>query len=124
MNWKTIVFITVIFVAFFLIKKAGQISTKNAREYLENGALIIDVRSPAEFGSGHLAQARNIPLDSIQTILPGQVKDKSQVLLLHCQSGVRSAAAARKLKALGYTNVFNLGSFSRARKIVDDSNLE
>ena len=120
MNWKTTLVLAVIVIAFLLFKKAGQISITDARRHVENGASIIDVRSPGEFASGHLAKAENIPLDQIRTVLPRQAHDKSQVLLLHCQSGMRSAAAAKALKNMGYTNVYNLGSISRARKVVED----
>jgi phage shock protein E len=65
---------------------------------LKNGALVIDVRSSAEFNSGHLPKAINIPLEEIEIVLPRRVKDASQVLLLHCQSGMRSGAAKTKLK--------------------------
>jgi rhodanese-related sulfurtransferase len=40
------------------------------------------------------------------------------VLLLHCQSGARSGAAKKKLIALGCPNVFNMGSYARAERIV------
>jgi rhodanese-related sulfurtransferase len=46
------------------------------------------------------------------------VKDKNQVLLLHCHSGSRSGEARRKLKAMGYTQSFNLGSYERAAEIL------
>jgi rhodanese-related sulfurtransferase len=46
------------------------------------------------------------------------VKDKNQVLLLHCQSGMRSGVAKSRFKGLGYPNVFNLGSYARASHIV------
>jgi rhodanese-related sulfurtransferase len=42
---------------------------------LKNGALVIDVRSPAEFNSGHLSVAINLPLDGIETTLPRRVPD-------------------------------------------------
>jgi rhodanese-related sulfurtransferase len=48
------------------------------------------------------------------------VTNKSQVLLLHCASGMRSGMAKSKLNKLGYTNAFNLGSFAQARKIVGE----
>ena len=47
-----------------------------------------------------------------------RVPDKNQVMLLHCQSGMRSAVAVGKLKSIGYANAFNLGSLSRAKAIV------
>ena len=82
---------------------------------------MIDVRTAGEFSSGHLTNAINIPLDEIATAVPQRVKDKSQVLLLHCASGMRSGMAQKKLKALGYTNAFNLGSYGRAESILKQS---
>jgi len=110
--------IAAVVVIGFMMKKPGQISAKDALAHLKNGALVIDVRSPGEFNSGHLPIAINLPLDEIETTLPRRVKDKGQVLLLHCQSGMRSGLAQRKLKGLGYTNTFNLGSYGRAESIL------
>ena len=121
MNWTTILIIAAIVVIVFMIKKTGQISAKDALEKLKNGALVIDVRSPGEFSSGHLAKAVNIPLDEIETAVPKRVKDKSQVLLLHCASGMRSGMAKSKLIGMGYTNAFNLGGYGRAESILNQS---
>ena len=118
MNWTTVSIIAAVILAILLLKNAGQISVKDALTHLKNGALVIDVRSAAEFSSGHLPTAINIPTEELESVLPTLVKDKDEVLLLHCLSGTRSGMAKRKLKGLGYTNVFNLGSFARARKIV------
>ena len=120
MDWTPLLIIAAVVAVVFVLKKSGQISTKAALEHLKNGALVIDVRSPGEFRSGHLARAVNIPLDEIGTAIPKRVKDKNQVLLLHCASGMRSGVARGKLKSMGYANAFNLGSFSRAEKIVSD----
>jgi len=105
-----------------MIKQSGQISAKDALEKMKTGALVIDVRSPGEFSSGHLTKAINIPLDEIETALPKRVQDKNQVLLLHCASGMRSGMAKNKLNGMGYTNAFNLGSYGRATGIVDGKN--
>ena len=110
--------VAAIFAALFMLKKSGQIPAREALARLKNGALVIDVRSPGEFASGHLARAINIPADEIETGLPGRVKDKSQVMLLHCASGMRSGLARQKLQALGYTHVFNLGSYQRAESLL------
>ena len=118
MNWTTLLVIAAIVVVIFMMKKSGQISAKDGLEKLRNGALVIDVRSAGEFSSGHLPIAINIPLDEIETVLPRRVKDKSQVLLLHCQSGMRSSMAKSKLNGMGYTNAFNLGSYGRAESIL------
>jgi rhodanese-related sulfurtransferase len=118
MKWTAILIIVAVVAILLLFKMAGRIPTKDALGYLNKGALVIDVRSSGEFNAGHLSTAINIPLDEIDTALPRQVKDKNKVLLLHCQSGMRSGVAAKKMKGMGYTNVFNLGSFSRAKEIV------
>ena len=119
MNWTTTLFIAAVVAVFFLMKKSGQISAKDALEKLNAGALVIDVRSPGEFNSGHLAKAINIPVDEIETALPERVKDKDQVLLLHCASGMRSGVARGKLNGMGYANAFNLGSYGRAESILN-----
>ncbi len=63
-------------------------------------------------------QASNMPLDRIEMTVLSVLRDKNKVLLLHCSSGVRSRMAKKKLEELGYKNVFNLGSYERAGKII------
>ena len=120
MKWTTILIIMALLVAFLLFKRIGQISAVDAREHLKQGALVIDVRTPGEYNSEHLPTAVNIPLDVIETALPVRVPDKNKVLLLHCRSGMRSAVAMKKLKSIGYTHVYNLGSLPQAKAVVDD----
>jgi phage shock protein E len=120
-NWTAILIVAAVVAVVFMMKKSGQISAPDALKYLKNGALVIDVRSPGEFNSGHLARAINLPLDEIETALPGRVPDNSQVLLLHCASGMRSGTARQKLMALGYTQVFNLGAYGRAESILNQA---
>jgi phage shock protein E len=117
MNETSIIILAVIVVVFLLFKQFSQISSRAAREHLEKGALIVDVRSEVEFAAGHLRRAINMPMDQIEAIAAQRLKDRNQVLLLHCQSGMRSSVAARKLARMGYTRAFNLGSFARAARI-------
>ena len=119
MHWIALAIFAAVVVAFLLYKRSRQIAQRDARRYLQNGAMVIDVRSPGEFRSGHLPCAINLPLDQIETSLPPRVKDKDQPLLLHCHSGMRSGIAKRKLNAMGYANAFDLGSYGRAARIVD-----
>lgn len=119
MNWTIIAVITVAILLFLTISKAGQISARDATGYLKAGAPVIDVRSASEFNSGHLTNAINIPLGEITTAVPRRWPDKHQVLLLHCASGMRSGMAQKKLNSLGYTNAFNLGSYGRAKGILN-----
>jgi phage shock protein E len=118
MNWSIAVVAGIVFVAFFAWKRLSFVSAEVARKQLAEGAVVIDVRSPEEFRSGHVPNAVNIPLGELRESLPRRVKDKSQVLLLHCLSGGRSGIAKQQIIGMGYQNVFNLGSYGRARQIV------
>lgn len=119
MKWTVLLVVAALVVALVLLKQIGRVDPGDVAAHLKQGAAVIDVRSPEEYNSGHLRNAVNIPLDTIETAVPQRFGDKQQVLLLHCQSGVRSAMAVRKLKAIGYPNVFNLGSLARARELAD-----
>jgi phage shock protein E len=118
MTWIPFAVILALGAGYIYMKRSGQIPSKEALEYLRNGAMIIDVRSPSEFESGHILQAYNMPLDRIDVLAPSALKDRNRVLLLHCSTGVRSRMAQKKLEDIGYKNVFNLGSYERAGKII------
>lgn len=118
MNWTDVLIAAAIVAAFLIYRRSGLISIKDAEEHLKKGAMVIDVRTAGEYVAGHLPVAVNLPLSEIETNLARRVKDKNQVLLLHCQSGARSGAAKRKLIALGCPNVFNMGGYTRAERIV------
>jgi len=118
MNWPVVTIVGVALVAFFILKRMSLVSAIMARKHLAAGALVIDVRSPEEFRSGHVTSAVNIPLGGLRENLPSRMQDKNQVLLLYCLSGGRSGIAKHRIKWLGYQNVFNLGSYGRAQEIV------
>ncbi|HEU5457987.1 MAG TPA: rhodanese-like domain-containing protein [Terracidiphilus sp.] len=118
MNWTLYVFLVALLLGFIFLRRAGQVPVKKAKELVRQGGMIIDVRSSTEYIAGHLAQAVNVPVDEIETVIPRRVNEKSRILLLHCQSGMRSRTAKKKLERQGYTQVFNLGSYERAFKIL------
>jgi phage shock protein E len=95
------------------------VSEETAREQLKKGALLVDVRTVQEFQTRHLTNAVNIPLGEIKETLPSRVPNKDQSLLLYCRTGRRSGIAEQELRGIGYTNVFNLGSYEQAEKIVN-----
>ena len=83
---------------------------------VSNGALIIDVRTPGEFQSGHIKGSINMPLQSLQSQLSKMAKDK--VIITCCASGIRSANAKTILKSNGFKVVHNGGGWqSLASKI-------
>lgn len=118
MEWVFAAIAAVFAAAYIFFRRSGQIPVKNAHDLLRQGALIVDVRTPSEFAAGHIPRAINLPVGQIETTLPPRAADKNQPILLHCQSGTRSALAKRKLNAMGYANAYNLGSYTRAERIV------
>ena len=103
---------------YFYLWLSGQSALKHAREYQQRGGLLIDVRSPAEFKSGHLPRAINLQLNELDASVPQLAQNKDQILLLHCKTGLRSELAAQRLKRQGYANAFNLGSYGRAARLI------
>ena len=118
MSWSFILIIGLVWIVILGLKRLGLVSAAEARKHLMTGALVVDVRTVEEFKAGHLAGAMNIPLGELQNTISHTVADKNQILLLHCLSGTRSGIARRMLRGLGYQNVFNLGSYGRAQRIV------
>jgi len=116
------IFIWVIIVgaiaAFLLLQRLGRVTPATAQEWLNKGALVIDVRSPEEFQERSLPGVINIPLGQLGDEIARHAPDKAQPLLLHCRSGNRSSMGTSTLKKLGYQHVFNLGSYGRAEEIV------
>ena len=77
---------------------------------LPGNALVIDVRSPGEYASGHVQGAVNLPLDRFEQEIGRVAPDKSVPVLMYCLSGGRSGGACRLMQQLGYRQVVNGGS--------------
>ena len=79
-------------------------------QLVQEGAKIIDVRTPGEYQGGHIPGSVNIPLNE----LPGKLKqlDKSKPIITCCASGMRSGSAKSLLTANGFTEVYNGGGWS------------
>lgn len=76
---------------------------------LKDGAQVVDVRSPAEFGGGHSAGSVNIPLHEISQ-RAGEL-DRNRWVIVCCASGTRSALARFRLRRQGFPRVLNAGSW-------------
>lgn len=74
------------------------------------GAIIVDVRTPGEFNSGHIKGSINIPLDEIKNKM-AELKKKNKVIITCCRSGNRSGMAESMLKAEGIES-YNGGPWS------------
>lgn len=99
---------------FFLMGANGgpTVSSEQAHALVKQGALLLDVRTTAEFGGGHLENALNIPVQELEAKLSTLPAKKDQDIVVYCHSGRRSAAAAEMLKQAGYTKVVDLGAMS------------
>ena len=85
-------------------KKYETITTNEALKLIDDGAIVVDVRTAQEYQEGHIKNAVNIPLDEIDTI----EYEHDQTIIVYCASGVRSLEAVKKLANMGYTSLYNL----------------
>ena len=86
----------------------------NVEEWMQKGAIIVDVRSKGEYQGGHVKGSINIPLDQLRTGM--QKLDKKKPIITCCASGMRSGSAKSVLKASGFEQVHNGGSWMNLRK--------
>lgn len=89
------------------------ISVPQAVQLMNRGAVVVDVRAPAEYAAGHLVSSKNIPLDTLEA---DQSKDKfrKKNVLVVCDSGMSSGRAANLLRTAGFENVFSVRGGIRA----------
>ena len=87
------------------------ITAEEAKARMDSGdeVVIVDVRTEAEYEEGHVPGAILLPNENIGTTQPDQLPDLDAEILIYCRSGRRSAEAAKKLAAMGYTNVSDFG---------------
>lgn len=71
-----------------------------AKELLDQGAVIIDVRTPGEYAGGHVAGSKNIPLNTIGNRVD-EIKKMKKPVVLCCASGARSGQATSMLQRQG-----------------------
>lgn len=79
---------------------------------IEQGALVVDVRTPGEFHSGHLPMAKLIPVNQVSSRIAEFGSNKDRAIVVYCRSGSRSGKAESILKAAGFTNVHNGGGYT------------
>jgi rhodanese-related sulfurtransferase len=88
----------------------GAVSTLEATLLMnQQNALVLDVRDAAEYGKGHLLNARNIPLAQLDERVSEVEKFKAKPVLLVCETGQRAGKAAAALRRQGFQQVSVLG---------------
>ncbi len=83
-------------------------------QLIADGAVIVDVRTPAEYAGGHIRGSVNIPLQSLQAGMSKLKKEKAVITC--CASGMRSASARAMLQSNGFKEVHNGGSWVNLKK--------
>lgn len=103
-------------VFFYFNNKSNEKKANRSVEMINNGALLIDVRTKQEYDSGHIKGSIHIPVDQIEQNISQVGSNKDQDIIVYCLSGHRSAAAARTLIRLGYNRTFNGGAIGTLKK--------
>lgn len=92
-----------------MLRRGNSVSPAEAVMLINHaGALVLDVREDAEFATGHIADARHIPLSQLAERCGELDKWKDKPVVVNCQSGMRSARACGVLGKHGFTQVSNL----------------
>jgi phage shock protein E len=94
----------------FLTGSGNNSTAGEAQRLVQEGALLLDVRTPQEFASKHVQGATNIPVQELSQRLK-ELPKNTKTVVVYCKSGGRSASAASVLRNAGYT-VCDLGAMS------------
>ncbi len=92
------------------LRTAGSIAVGSAEvvRLMNRGALLIDLRAKEAYEAGHIGEARHLPTEQLDAELDGLKKWREKPVILYCDSGVRSATAARKLLKAGFAQAVSL----------------
>lgn len=93
----------------------GKTDNSQLAAAIKDGAFLVDVRTPAEFSTGSVKGAVNIPLDKISGQL-SKFKNKKTIVVF-CRSGNRSAQAKSILEQNGFPHVINGGTWQHVKQL-------
>jgi rhodanese-related sulfurtransferase len=82
---------------------------------IQEGAIVVDVRTVGEFKSGHAPKSINMPLDALDI---KKLKQYGKPIITCCASGMRSSVAANQLKAAGL-EAYNGGTWNQIERLLD-----
>ncbi len=100
----------------FLSNLFGGGDTSQLQSIIDEGAFLVDVRTPGEFAEGHVKGSVNIPLDRV-TMELAKFKNKKNIIVF-CRSGNRSGQAKTILNQQGITDVTNGGTWENVNQFV------
>ncbi|MGH8254107.1 MAG: rhodanese-like domain-containing protein [Steroidobacteraceae bacterium] len=96
------------------VRGAGAIGAQDLVRLMNQGALLLDVRSAEEFAAGHIRGARSLPAAQLGDSADSLKRYKDKPLVVYCEQGGSAAGAMRALAQLGFTQVANLRGGLRA----------
>ena len=102
-----------------IISLTALIFTLNIFPNIEE-AIVIDVRSQAEWNTGHLSRATRMDWNTIANQISEIAPNKDTQIILYCRSGNRAGKSMKALNQLGYKNVTNAGGLESARVLIQD----
>jgi len=105
------VLVAVLAVVFEVRARAANFSAigpQDAIRLMNQHALVLDIRPPEQFATGHVAGARNLPPDQILKAGDTLKKYKEKPVVVYCDTGSLAGSAVRQLVAQGFTKVVNL----------------
>jgi hypothetical protein len=126
-------FVSLLLLSFLFICCHGQtsnaihtIDSKSFTEKLKNNEnpQLLDVRTPEEYSSEHIGDAKNVNWNGDDFIAKAITYDKSKPIFVYCKLGGRSAQAADKLAELGFKEIYNLDGGIMKWKAQGNANAE
>ena len=90
--------------------------TEQIQEYVDKGAIILDVRTKGEWDNGHIKNAKHIPLDQLRNQI-AKIKKMNKPVITCCASGARSGQAVQILKSNDIEAINGGGWSSLQRKL-------
>jgi phage shock protein E len=99
--------ILALLISFSVMAAGDHEIAKQAWPMIEEGVLLIDVRSDEEFEQGHIEGAIQIEWDDYDTLIATIGEDKQRPVVFYCRSGNRAGKSATELSTRGYTGIFN-----------------
>ena len=110
--WLILIIISIVILISRSFKNLKK--TNNIKEFIDNNAVIIDVRSESEFNSGNLEGSVNVPLKDLMYRVNEFKKDKKYITV--CTVGMRAESAKKFFKKRGY-QVVNGGRWSNLKNL-------
>ena len=93
---------------------AGAVSAQEAVRLMNQGAVLVDVRSAAAFAAGHIRGARNMPGDGLAERADSLKRFREKPVIVYCELGAAAAGARHQLARQGFSKVVNLRGGLRA----------